>query len=56
MTEAADPILEAVSALLSDGVEVDPIGEEMDRWKVGAFTYSDAEIWRLAVSRGLVED
>lgn len=50
-----DPILEAVSALRSDGVEVEPIGEELDRWRIGCFTFSDADLWRLAASRGLVE-
>jgi hypothetical protein len=51
-----DPILEAVAALRSDGVEVKPIGEEWDRWRVGDFEMSDADLWRLAASRGLVEE
>lgn len=51
-----DLILEAASALISDGVEVEPIGEELDRWRIGDLTYSDGDLWRLAVSRGLVED
>jgi hypothetical protein len=51
-----DPILEAVAALRSDGVEAEPIGEELDRWRIGDFELSDAELWRLAASRGLVEE
>jgi outer membrane receptor for ferric coprogen and ferric-rhodotorulic acid len=51
-----DPILKAITALRSDGVEVESVGEELEQWQIGAFTYSDAEIWRLAASRGLVED
>lgn len=56
MPDDTDPILEAVAALRSDDVEVEPIGEEMDRWRVGDLTFSDAELWRLAASRGLVEE
>ncbi|SFM82500.1 hypothetical protein [Methylobacterium pseudosasicola] len=51
-----DPILEAVAALEAAGVEVKPVGEELDRWKIGDFELSDAELWRLAASRGLVEE
>lgn len=50
----ADPILEAVAALRAAGVAVAPIGDELDRWQIGDLTFSDAELWRLAASRGLV--
>lgn len=56
MPEDVDPILEAVKALQSDGVDVQPVGEELDRWQVGNFTRSDAEIWQLAVSRRLISE
>lgn len=51
-----DPILEAVDALRAVGVAVAPIGDELDRWQVGDFIFSDADLWRLAASRRLVED
>lgn len=56
MPEDPDPILEVVDALRADGVDVRPVGEELDRWQVGSFTRSDAEIWQLAVSRRLISD
>jgi hypothetical protein len=55
-TSDTDPILEAVSALRSDGVDVEPIGEELDRWRIGDFEMSDTDVWRLAASRRLVEE
>jgi len=56
MPDDTDPILEAVAALEASGVKVEPIGEELEKWRVGDFEMSDADIWRLAISRGLVEE
>lgn len=56
MTDDTDPILEAVAALRAAGVAVAPIGEELERWQIGDLVFSDADLWRLAASRGLVED
>lgn len=53
--DEADPILDAVAALRAAGVAVVPIGDELERWQIGCFTFSDAELLRLAESRGLVE-
>ncbi|WP_267357150.1 MULTISPECIES: hypothetical protein [unclassified Methylobacterium] len=55
MIDDTDPILDAVDALRASGITVVPIGEELDRWQIGCFTFSDAELLRLAESRGLVE-
>jgi hypothetical protein len=55
MIEDTDPILEAVTALRAEGVKVEPIGVELDRWRVGDFEMGDADVWRLVASRGLVE-
>jgi hypothetical protein len=54
MSDDADPVLEAVAELRAAGVAVVPIGDELDRWQIGDLTVSDADLWRLAVSRGLV--
>jgi len=48
--------MEAVDALVAAKVPVVPIGEELERWQIGDLVFSDAELWRLAASRGLVED
>ncbi|SFV09147.1 MULTISPECIES: hypothetical protein [unclassified Methylobacterium] len=56
MTDDADPVLEAVAALRAAGVAVAPIGDELERWQIGDLIFSDADLWRLAASRGLVED
>lgn len=56
MPDDTDPALEAMNALRADGVDVMPVGEELDRWRVGDFTYSDADLCRLALSRGLIQD
>jgi len=50
-----DPIMRAATALKAAGVEIAPIGEELEHWRIGDFIRSDADVWRLAVSRGLVE-
>jgi hypothetical protein len=55
MLEEADPILVVVAALAAAGVEIVPIGEELEHWRIGDFIRSDADVWRLAASRGLVE-
>lgn len=55
MIEDSDPILQAAAALKADGVEIAPIGEEFEHWRIGDFIWSDADVWRLAASRGLVE-
>jgi hypothetical protein len=46
--------MEAVSALRGAGIEVEPSGDELDCWLIGDMTFSDADLWRLALSRGLV--
>ena len=56
MTDEADPILEVVAVLRAAGVAVAPIGDELERWQIGDLIFSDADLWRLAASRGLVED
>jgi hypothetical protein len=48
--------MEAVSALRGAGIEVEPSGDELDCWLIGDMTFSDADLWRLALSRGLVEE
>lgn len=52
----ADLIMEAVTVLRAAGVAVVPIGDELERWQIGDLTFSDADLWRLAASRGLIED
>lgn len=56
MDDEADPIMEAVDALRATGVAVWPIGDELEHWQIGDLVFSDADLWRLAASRGLVED
>lgn len=56
MLDDVDPALVAMAALRADGVAVEATGEELDLWRVGDFTFSDADLWRLAVSRGLIPD
>lgn len=56
MSDEADPILEAVAALRAAGVALAPIGDELERWQIGDFVFSDAALWRLAARRGHVED
>ncbi len=46
----------ADAALRTTGAPVPPIGDELERWQVGDLVFSDANLWRLAPSRGLVED
>lgn len=55
MADVADPITEAVAALRAADVAVVPIGDELERWQIGDLVFSDAELWRLAASQGLVE-
>jgi hypothetical protein len=55
MSDDTDPVLDAVVALRAAGIAVAPIGEELERWQIGCFTFSYAELLRLAESRGLVE-
>jgi len=56
VTDDPDPVLKAVTALWASGVTVTPIGDDLDRWQIGDLTFSDADLLRLAVSRGLVEE
>ncbi|SDA12795.1 hypothetical protein SAMN02799622_00812 [Methylobacterium sp. UNC378MF] len=53
--DEADPIIEAVAALRAAGVAVAPIGDKLERWQIGDLVFTDADLWRLAASRGLVE-
>ena len=55
MTDDADPVLDAVTALRAAGVAVNPIGDELERWQIGDLIFSDADVLRLAESRGLIE-
>lgn len=55
MIDDTDPILDAVDALRAAGIAVTPIGDELESWQIGCFTFSDTELLRLAESRGLVE-
>jgi hypothetical protein len=55
INDDADPVLEAVAALRGAGIEVEPSGDELDCWLIGDMTFSDADLWRLAASRGLVK-
>ncbi|MBE7200293.1 MAG: hypothetical protein INR70_21150 [Parafilimonas terrae] len=54
MTDDPDPVLEAVAALRAAGIAVAPIGDDMERWLIGDLTFSDADVLRLAESRGLI--
>lgn len=56
MPDAPDPALLAQSALIAAGIHVEPVGEEMGKWVIGDFVMSDADLVRLALSRGLMED
>ena len=55
MIDDTDPVLDAVDALRAAGIAVAPIGNESELWQIGCFTFTDAELLRLAESRGLVE-
>ena len=46
----------ADAALPATGAPVPSIGDELERWQIGDLIFSDADLWRLAASRGLVED
>ncbi len=50
-----DPVLQAADALRAAGVAIEPTGDDLEGWRVGDFTMSDADLVRLAVSRGLME-
>lgn len=54
--QEADPILEAVDALVAAKIPVVLIGDEIEHWQIGALIFSDDDLWHLAASRGLVED
>jgi hypothetical protein len=56
MTDDAGPVLEAVAALRAAGVAVDPVGDDFERWQIGDLVFSDGDLWRLATSRGLVDE
>jgi len=56
MGDEADPVLKAVAALEAAGIAVEPVGDEMDRWRIGDLLFSDAELVRVAMSRGLMEE
>lgn len=44
MDDDADPIPEAVAALRATDVAVTPIDDELDRWQIGEFYPSDADL------------
>ncbi len=48
--------MEAVEALVAAKIPVIPMGNEFERWQIGDLIFSDAELWRLAASCGLVDD
>ncbi|MCJ2089927.1 hypothetical protein MKK88_28645 [Methylobacterium sp. E-005] len=54
MIRDVDPVLDAVPALRAIGITVAPIGG-VERWQIGHLILSDADVLRLAESRGLVE-
>ena len=56
MSDDADLVLKALVALQAAGIAVEPVGEEIDRWRIGDLLFSDAELVRIAMSRGLMED
>ena len=56
MRDDPDLVLEALAALEAAGIAVEPIGEGMDRWRIGDLLFSDAELVRIAMSRGLMEE
>ncbi|MDE3748610.1 hypothetical protein [Methylobacterium radiotolerans] len=56
MIDETDPVLAAVAALRAAGIKAIPTGHDMELWQIGDLIFSDAELWRLAASRGLVED
>ncbi len=53
--QEADPIMEAVGALVAAQIPVVLIGDEVEHWQIGDLVFSDDDLWRLAASRGLVE-
>ncbi|MCJ2084850.1 hypothetical protein MKK88_02430 [Methylobacterium sp. E-005] len=55
MIDDTDPVLDAVEALRAAGIAVAPIGDDLERWHIGDLIFSDADVLRLAESRGLVE-
>jgi len=54
MLDNTDPILDAVDALRAADIVVAPIGEELEWWQIGDLNFSDADVVRLAESRGLI--
>jgi hypothetical protein len=56
MGDEIDPVLKAAAALKAAGIAVEPADEEMDRWRIGDLLFSDAEVVRIAMSRGLMEE
>ena len=56
MSDDADPVLNAVAALKAAGVAVEPVGEETERWRIGELLFSDAELVKVAMSRGLMDE
>lgn len=56
MSDEPGLILEAVAALEAAGIAVEPVGEGTDRWRIGDLLFSDAELVRIAMSRGLMEE
>jgi hypothetical protein len=55
MMDEPDPVLQAVAALRAAGITAIPTGNDMELWQIGDLIYSDADVLRLAESRGLVD-
>jgi hypothetical protein len=57
MTEPADPLQEAVSALLTKGHTVEATGDDPALWRVdgGAVPFSDNELITYAYTLGLID-
>ncbi|MBP2495363.1 hypothetical protein ABID82_002304 [Methylobacterium sp. PvP062] len=55
MIDDTDPVLAAVAALRAAGIKAIPTGHDMELWQIGNLIYSDADVLRLAESRGLVD-
>ncbi|MCJ2116564.1 hypothetical protein MKK65_08220 [Methylobacterium sp. J-001] len=51
MTDEADPALTIVASLKAIGIEAELIDDEVERWRIGDFILSDADVERFAAGR-----